>query len=63
MKVSRLFWIGMIFVISGIAFIGGLMYLQEISFRKSILEHFLVKMWVIYYIHMNLYMSWDSFLK
>ena len=35
MKVSRLFWIGMIFVISSIAFIGGLMYLQEITFRKS----------------------------
>ena len=35
MKVSRLVWIGMIFVISSIAFIGGLMYLQEITFRKS----------------------------
>ena len=35
MKVSRLFWIGMIFVISIIAFIGGLMYLQEMTFRKS----------------------------
>ena len=35
MKVSRLFWIGMIFVISSIAFVGGLMYLQEMTFRKS----------------------------
>ena len=35
MKISRLFWIGMIFVLSGIAFIGGLLYLQEISIRKS----------------------------
>ena len=35
MKVSRLVWIGMVFVISSIAFIGGLMYLQEITFRKS----------------------------
>jgi len=35
MKVSRLFWIGMIFVISSIAFVGGLMFLQEITFRKS----------------------------
>ena len=35
MKVSRLFWIGMIFVISSIAFVGGLMYLQEFSFKKS----------------------------
>ena len=35
MKVSRLVWIGMIFVISSIAFIGGLMYLQEFTFRKS----------------------------
>ena len=35
MKVSRLVWIGMIFVISSIAFIGGLMYLQEITFQKS----------------------------
>ena len=35
MKVSRLVWIGIIFVISSIVFIGGLMYLQEISFRKS----------------------------
>jgi len=35
MKVSRLFWIGMVFVISSIAFVGGLMYLQEMTFRKS----------------------------
>ena len=35
MKVSRLFWIGLIFVFSGIAFVGGLLYLQEISIRKS----------------------------
>jgi len=35
MKISRLFWIGMIFVLSSIAFIGGLLYLQEISIRKS----------------------------
>ena len=35
MKISRLFWIGMIFVLSIMAFIGGLLYLQEISIRKS----------------------------
>ena len=35
MKISRLFWIGAIFVLSSIAFIGGLLYLQEISIRKS----------------------------
>jgi len=35
MKVSRLFWIGFIFVFSSIAFVGGLLYLQEISIRKS----------------------------
>ena len=35
MKVSRLFWIGLIFVFSSIAFVGGLLYLQEISIRKS----------------------------
>ena len=35
MKISRLFWIGMIFVLSSIAFISGLLYLQEISIRKS----------------------------
>ena len=35
MKISRLFWIGTIFVLSIISFIGGLMYLQEISITKS----------------------------
>ena len=35
MKISRLFWIGMVFILSSIAFIGGLLYLQEISIRKS----------------------------
>ena len=35
MNTSRLFWIGLIFVFSGIAFVGGLLYLQEISIRKS----------------------------
>ena len=35
MKISRLFWIGLIFVLSCITFIGGLLYLQEISIRKS----------------------------
>ena len=35
MNVSRLFWIGLIFIISGMVFVGGLLYLQEISFRKS----------------------------
>ena len=35
MKISRLFWIGMIYVISTITFIAGLFYLQEISIRKA----------------------------
>ena len=35
MKVSRLFWIGFIFVFSSIAFVGGLLYLQDITIRKS----------------------------
>ena len=35
MKSSRLFWIGMIFVISSIAFIAGLLFLQDISIRKA----------------------------
>ena len=35
MKVSRLFWIGLIFVISSISFVIGLLYLEEISIRKS----------------------------
>jgi len=34
-KSSRLFWIGMIFVISSIAFIAGLLFLQDISIRKA----------------------------
>ena len=35
MKISRLFWIGFIFVISGVAFVGGLLYIQDISIKKS----------------------------
>ena len=35
MKVSRLFWIGIISVVSVFVFIGGLMYFQDISLRKS----------------------------
>ena len=35
MKVSRLFWIGLFFVFSIIIFVGGLLYLQEISIRQS----------------------------
>ena len=35
MKISRLFWIGLIFVLSMVVFILGLMYLQEISIKKS----------------------------
>ena len=35
MKISRLFWIGFIFIFFSIVFIGGLLYLQEISLRKS----------------------------
>ena len=35
MKISRLFWIGFIFIVFSIVFIGGLLYLQEISLRKS----------------------------
>ena len=35
MKASRLFWIGLIFVFSSIIFVGGLLYLQDISIRKS----------------------------
>ena len=35
MKSSRLFWIGMIFVISSFAFIAGLLFLQDISIRKA----------------------------
>jgi len=35
MKIPRLFWIGLIFVMSIVVFILGLMYLQEISIKKS----------------------------
>ena len=35
MKTSRLFWIGIIFVLSGVAFVGGLLYIQDISLKKS----------------------------
>ena len=35
MKVSRLFWIGLVFIFSSIIFVVGLLYLQEISIRKS----------------------------
>ena len=35
MKISRLFWIGLIFVLSIIVFIGGLLYIQDISIKKS----------------------------
>ena len=35
MKTSRLFWIGLIFVLSGVAFVVGLLYIQDISIKKS----------------------------
>ena len=35
MKISRLFWIGLIFVLSGVVFVGGLLYIQDISIKKS----------------------------
>ena len=35
MKTSRLFWIGFIFVLSGVAFVAGLLYIQDISIKKS----------------------------
>ena len=35
MKISRLFWIGFIFIFFSSAFIGGLLYLQDISLKKS----------------------------
>ena len=35
MNVSRLFWIGLIFIISGMMFVGGLLYIQDISLKKS----------------------------
>ena len=35
MNISRLFWIGLIFVLSIVAFVGGLIYIQDISIKKS----------------------------
>ena len=35
MKISRLFWIGLIFVLSIVIFVGGLLYIQDISIKKS----------------------------
>ena len=35
MKISRLFWIGFIFIFFSSAFVGGLLYLQDISLKKS----------------------------
>ena len=35
MKISRLFWIGMIFMASSAAFVAGLLYLQDISIRQA----------------------------
>ncbi|SVB73802.1 uncharacterized protein METZ01_LOCUS226656, partial [marine metagenome] len=35
MKITRLFWIGTISVTSVLVFIGGMMYFQDISLRKS----------------------------
>ena len=35
MKTSRLFWIGLIFVLCGVAFVVGLLYIQDISIKKS----------------------------
>ena len=35
MKITRLFWIGLIFILSGMVFVGGLLYLQDISLQKS----------------------------
>ena len=35
MKISRLFWIGLMFVLSIISFVGGLLYLQDISISQS----------------------------
>ena len=35
MKISRLFWIGMIFMVSSAAFVAGLLYLQDISIRQA----------------------------
>ena len=44
MKISRLFWIGLIFVMSIVVFILGLIYLQEISIKK-LLEQGLDAFW------------------
>ena len=35
MKLSRLFWIGLTFVFISIIFVFGLLYIQDISIRKS----------------------------
>ena len=35
MQTSRLLWIGLIFILSGMFFIGGLLYLQDISINQS----------------------------
>ena len=35
MKLSRLFWIGLTFICFSVIFIGGLLYLQDISIKKS----------------------------
>jgi len=35
MKTSRLFWIGLIFVLCGVAFVAGLLFIQDISIKKS----------------------------
>ena len=34
MNISRLFWIGFTFIVSSIIFIGGLLYIQDISIKK-----------------------------
>ena len=35
MKISKSFWIGLVFVSSIIIFVGGLLYIQDISIQKS----------------------------
>ena len=35
MMISRLFWIGLIFVLSIVAFVSGLLFIQDISIKKS----------------------------
>ena len=35
MKISKLFWIGLVFISSAIVFVGGLLYIQDISIQKS----------------------------